>query len=161
MTATFEFTDAATAEIERTKAFRVSLSVSNMVSRIVAAAMMVAALGLWLSTGADYEAELLLFKLGTSLFLAVLGVALYQHAAEARAPEVEFDQIRRELRLVKRQFGMQEVVYSKRFEELGDVQMQGSIVTIFDEEGAKIVELPVEDPKIYRLLRRALLKTDA
>jgi len=155
MTSTFDFTDVEPTEAQA-KAFRASVSVSNMLSRLVAAGLMVCALGLWFSTNTAFDAQMLLFKLGMSLVFAVGGIALYNHATQERAPDVEFDQIRRELRIVKRQFGNEEVVFSKRFEELGEVEMKDNKVVVYDVDGTKIVEVDVADPKMYRALRRTL-----
>ncbi len=55
----------------------VEQSAFSIFGRIVGAALVASALGLWVLPGSDYSAELLLIKLGLTLTMALIGVTLY------------------------------------------------------------------------------------
>lgn len=113
-----------------------------------------AASAMWFLPGSRMEPDLILLKLGASLFFLFCGLALVMIHHEENAPAVCFDPIRRELRvLATAANGTQHVVMRRGYESLGQVKFHKSRVELFDFDGKLLLSLRVPDPA-----RRAALQ---
>lgn len=160
MTATTDF-NASNVTVESSSdfsrlAWKKSFAFSKIVSFTVGAALMACSIGMWLAPAVAYDPGSLIFKLALSFVSAIGGIALLHSASKTVSPDVEFDQIRREIRIVRRGSKVDEVLRTVSFEELGEVLMKDGMIVAHDTQGEVLIELPIEDPKAYRALRRQL-----
>jgi len=108
---------------------------------IVGGGMFVAVAGLWLMPGATIMLDVLVFKLGFSTLMAVVGSLLLWFSSHGAKYEVQIDLARMELREALRN-------------DRGQVRVQNRIK--FDEFDAVILErAPIADQKSRLLLRLA------
>lgn len=137
-------------------AWKKSFAVSNLVSKALGFVLMACALGLWFASSSIFDPQILLVKVGLSLMFFIGGIALFHSARRASAPDVEFDQVRREVRVVQRSATSERVLQTVSFDELGQVDMQDGLIRAHDKNGELLVELIVEDQKAFRTLKRQL-----
>ncbi len=122
----------------------------RLMRRIVGAALVLAAAGLWFSPDHDMTADLALIKLVLSLVAGLAGVALIQGWSAPDAPEVEIDVVRRRVRLVRRSHGLgssssEDIVHDCSFAELGHVEKHHDTVTLWDAQGNLLAEVAPTD----------------
>lgn len=110
------------------------------------AALILAALGLWVQPGASWEADLALFKLGLSVLMGFAGIAVMQLGRARPMVQVEIDTMRREIRLVRAQGGAKELVSRTGMSDLGDVHLVGGVLSLFDARGILIADVALTDP---------------
>lgn len=142
-------------------AWKTSFAASNLVSQSVGVVLMASALGLWFAPSVVYDPQALMVKMGLSLIAGISGVALFSSARKTVAPDVEFDQIRREIRIVRRGSKVDEVLNIVGFDELSEVEMSDGMIKAHDQNGDLLIELPIEDPKAFCALRRQLTPANA
>eukprot|EP01022_Parablepharisma_sp_SALTPOND_P030723 TRINITY_DN77259_c0_g1_i1.p2 TRINITY_DN77259_c0_g1~~TRINITY_DN77259_c0_g1_i1.p2 ORF type:complete len:227 (+),score=62.31 TRINITY_DN77259_c0_g1_i1:274-954(+) len=122
--------------------------------RAVGVFLILAASAMWFLPGSRSETELILLKLGASLFFLLCGLALVMLHQPENAPEVCFDPIRRELRVVANSAdGAPHVVLRRGYESLGQVRFYKSRVELYDFDGRLLLNLRIGDPE-----RRAALE---
>jgi len=122
--------------------------------RFIGTFLILVAAAMWVLPGSASDADLVLMKLGASLFFLFCGVALVMIHHEENAPEVCFDPIRRELRvLVKSADGQPHVVLRRGYDSLGRVHFHNGRVELYDFDGRLLLGLRVSDP-----VRRAALE---
>ncbi|OAN94511.1 hypothetical protein A8B74_02490 [Sulfitobacter geojensis] len=116
--------------------------------RLLGVSMTLAALGLWLAPGASWESDVMLFKLILSLTAVIAGLGLMGASTAPRAPEIQIDTIRREVRLVRRQRGgADQVLQSCGFAKLSRAEQDGNSVFLWDQAGLFLAEVSLTDRK--------------
>ncbi|KIN60732.1 hypothetical protein Z945_1711 [Sulfitobacter noctilucae] len=122
--------------------------------RLLGAALILSAFGLWLAPGAAWESDVMLFKLILSVTAVIAGVAMMQTSATPPPPEIEIDTIRREVRLVRYVRGQSPVVLqSSGFATLAQVEHDGTNIRLWDAAGVFLAEVNLSD----RAARNSLL----
>lgn len=114
--------------------------------RLTGVSLMLAALGIWMAPGATWDADIMLFKLILSVVAAIAGLGLLNASSTPRAPEVQIDTIRREVRLVRRLHGSEPLVLqSCSFADLAHAEHEGSNVSLWDQSGIFLAEVSLTD----------------
>lgn len=136
-------------------AFGPRFAVVPVFFRFVGTFLILVAAAMWALPGSTVEADLVLMKLGASLFFLFCGVALVMFHHAENVPEVCFDPIRRELRvLVKSGDGQPHVVLRRGYDSLGRAHFRNNRVELYDFDGRLLIGLRVTDPA-----RRAALES--
>lgn len=125
--------------------------------RIVGTAMILSSAGMWLMPGSKVESDLMLIKLGVSLFFFLCGLVLLMRNHVDNQPEAYFDPIRHELRVMqKNDRGRPQVVLQRAYDSLGSVDFQKNTVVIYDVDGSLMMRLDVSDDDVRHSLRSQL-----
>ena len=121
--------------------------------RLIGAALALAAVGLWFAPGASSDSDLVLFKLILCLAAAFAAFGLLHASARPRAPEVEIDTIRREVRVVRHRPGAgSHVLQTCSFAELSAAEFDGSLVRLWDDHKVLLAEVSLKDERSLRSL---------
>lgn len=127
------------------------------VQRLVGVSLGVAAFGLWYAPGASWDSDVLLFKLILSIVAVLACAGLINASVRPRAPEVEIDTVRREVRLIRRTRGAAtEILQRCSFRDLSCAEYQGSIVRFWDKSGTFMAEITVPDRSALKSLLAGL-----
>lgn len=133
---------------------------SRMVLRgvqgVIGAALIMAAIGIWIAPGANWAQELLLIKLLASVLSGAVGLACLQSFVRPAAPKVEIDTIRHEVRLVRTRGKDRFVLDRCRFEDLTLVEDSGTHVQLWGKNQVLIAEVAATDRISHRSLITAL-----
>ena len=124
--------------------------------RIVGAALVLAALGLWVHPGALLEADVLLMKFALSLTLGLGGLIVLQMGGLVPAGDVEIDTVRREVRLVRGTGGARHIVSRTRMADQGRAEQDGVMTRLWAQDGALIAEVALSDAALRSSLTSAL-----
>lgn len=116
-------------------------SVLRTIQRFLGASLVLAALGLWVAPGANWAADLALFKLTLSLAMGFSGLALWQMGMNAARFEIELDTKSNEVRMMRMIHGRMRPVVRCRFTELGRVEQEGDVVRLWDSENNFLAEV--------------------
>ncbi len=128
----------------------------RVIQALFGAALLIAALGLWLAPGASWETDLVLVKLVASLFAGAAGIGLLQNAARPTAPKVEIDTIQHEVRLVRTRGKDRFVLDRCKFKDLTLVENSGTHVQLWGKNNTLIAEVAASDRVSHRSLVTAL-----
>ena len=136
-------------------AFGPRFAVVPVFFRVVGTFLILVAAAMWALPGSTMEADLVLMKLGASVFFLFCGVAVLMVHHADNTPEVCFDPIRRELRvLVKSPDGQPHVVLRRGYDSIGRARFQNNRVELYDFDGRLLLGVRVTDPA-----RRTALET--
>jgi len=124
--------------------------------RLGGAALVLAAIGLWVMPGASWDADLALFKLGLSVILGFAGLAILQAGRAQPLVQVEVDTVRREVRLVRGAGQDRTVVSRTLISDLGPAEIHGTMARLWAADGALVAEVAMSDPDLRRSLTAAL-----
>lgn len=124
--------------------------------RVLGAALILAAVGLWIMPGAEFSNDVMLMKLVLSLTAASIGIMLTQQAKTPPAPEVEIDTVRQEIRLVRRTGRQLECVEKCKFVDLNCAEVHGSYVTLWVKDNVMLAEVAMTNPQVRRSLMAGL-----
>ncbi|MEO0400760.1 MAG: hypothetical protein AAF214_00130 [Pseudomonadota bacterium] len=124
--------------------------------RVGGAACVLAALGLWVQPGAAWDADLALFKMGLSVGLGFVGLAVMQMGRAVPSVDVEIDTIRREVRLVRGQGRARALVSRTRMTDLGPAELHANMLRMWAQDGALVAEVALSDPQMRARLVGAL-----
>ncbi|MCF6231711.1 MAG: hypothetical protein L3J36_01220 [Rhodobacteraceae bacterium] len=128
-----------------------------LVFRVVGAAMVLSASGMWLMPGATTSSDLVLIKLGMSIFFFLCGLALLMRNHQDNQPDAYFDPIRNEVRVLQKDNrGVPEMVLRRSYDTLGSACFNGDMFEMFDPDGTLLMRLPIEDPASRETLRQQL-----
>ncbi|GAA6177908.1 hypothetical protein [Sulfitobacter pacificus] len=153
MTETAEYMNAQPKAIEPVSMVDGGRMIIRGTQRLVGVSLTLAALGLWLAPGATWESDIMLFKLILSLSAVIAGLGLISQSAGQRAPEIEIDTIRREVRLVRRQRGAaDQILQSCSFAKLAHAEQDGNTVRLWDQAGRFLAEVKLTDRASLRSL---------
>ncbi len=153
MTATAGFVDVKALAVEPVGVVDGGRMIIRGTQRLFGVSLTIAAIGLWLAPGASWESDVMLFKLILSITAVIAGLGLVSASAKPRAPEVEIDTIRREVRLVRRQRGTAaEILQNCAFADLAKAEYKGSTVRLWDASGAFLAEANLSDRTAFSSL---------
>lgn len=125
--------------------------------RFTGAVLILCAPGLWLLPGSNYDPTLLLYKLGASIFFAFCGFALILRNKVYTQPEVYFDPIRREMRVLqKNERGRPQTVLRRSYDTLGAAKIRQRQLEIWDVDGSVLLNIPLADQEVRLALRQQL-----
>lgn len=124
--------------------------------RVLGAAIILAADGLWIMPGAEFSNDVMFTKLVLSLTTASIGIKLTQQAKMPSAPEVEIDTLRQEIRLVRRSGRQLECVEKCKFVDLNCAEVYGFHVTLWGKGNVMLAEVAMTDPQVRRSLMAGL-----
>lgn len=125
--------------------------------RVVGTFLILVAAAMWVLPGSTTDADLVLMKLGASLFFLFCGVAVVMVHHSDNVPEACFDPIRREFRvLVKTAAGQPRVVLRRGYDTIGRAHFQNNRVELYDFDGRLLLGLRVTDPARHAALERQL-----
>lgn len=148
MTATADFmnADATAPALEPVRIADGGRMVVRAAQRLTGAALVIAALGLWLAPGASWENDLMLFKLILSITAGLAGLGLMQSSAKPNRPQIEIDTIRREVRLVRVvRDGKKLILQRCGFSELSRAEQKGHYVRLWDSNNILLAEVSLAD----------------
>ncbi|MEO1733104.1 MAG: hypothetical protein AAFR45_05675 [Pseudomonadota bacterium] len=129
----------------------------RVVFRVLGTALVMVASGMWLVPATELGPETMLIKFGASLFFLLCGLALLMRNHEHALPEVYFDPIRRELRVLQKNAkGRPETVLRRSYDSLGGAMMSTDAIELWDEDGSTLMRLPLSDDAARRALRKQL-----
>ncbi|MEM6371530.1 MAG: hypothetical protein AAF727_01960 [Pseudomonadota bacterium] len=126
------------------------------VQRFFGAAIVLAALGLWIVPAMTFEADVALFKLGLSITFGFAGLAILQAGRRRRSIAVEIDTIRREVRLVRGHGATRKLVARTAIADLGPAEVRGQMARLWSSDGTLVAEVALSDPDLRRSLLGAL-----
>lgn len=116
-------------------------SVLRTIQRFCGAVLVLAALGLWVTPGANWAMDVALFKLALSLAMGFSGLALWQLGTACQHFEIELDTDQGEVRLMQMIHGRMRAVVRCRFNELGRIEQDGDVLRLWDGNGNYIAEV--------------------
>ena len=126
------------------------------VQGVVGVALVMTAVGLWIAPGTTWTHDLLLMKLMVSILVGLTGVAMVQSFIRPKAPQVEIDTIRHEVRLVRTRGKDRFVLDRCRFADLTLVENSGTHVQLWGKNKELIAEVAATDRVSHRSLVTAL-----
>jgi len=119
--------------------------------------MVLSAAGMWLMPGAQNQAEVVLIKLGMSMFFFLLGLALLMRNHSDNRPDAYFDPIRNEVRVLqKNNRGRPQTVLRRSYDTLGSARFTNNTLELFDVDGSVLMRLPIENADVRQALRQQL-----
>lgn len=124
---------------------------------LLGAALMLAAVGLWIMPGSNVSSDVMLMKLALSVTAAGIGISLTHQSKTSKEPEVEIDTVRREVRIVQRSRKGVENLKRMKFSDLDRADVDRNHFTLWGLGDAIIAEVDIEDPRMHRSLKSALL----
>ena len=128
-----------------------------LVFRIIGAAMVLSASGMWLMPGVAVDSDLVLIKLGMSVFFFLCGLALLMRNHQDNQPDAYFDAIRGEVRVLQKDNrGRPEMVLRRSYDTLGSASFTGDMFEMFDPDGTMLMRLPIESARVREALRDQL-----
>lgn len=128
-----------------------------VLQRFFGTAMLVSAAGLWLMPEAGAGHDLTLVRLGISLALVLVGLALLSPRDARSRPEACFDPIRRELRVLQCDAqGRPRTVLRRSYDTLGGARLTAATVQLFEADGSLLIELPLSSAALRGQLRDQL-----
>ncbi|MDK3019267.1 hypothetical protein [Pseudodonghicola flavimaris] len=121
-------------------------SVDGALARFVGSVLVIASGAMWMLPDAQADADLVVMKLGASLFFLLVGVALMAYDDLLRRPEACFDPLRRELRVLRMAAdGRVETTLRRGYDSFGRVEWRGHRVRIYEMDGTLLLGLTVRE----------------
>ena len=137
--------------------FEGNLAVLRTVFRVVGTALILTAPLMWVLPGSLFETDVMLMKLGVSIFFLLCGLALLMRNHTDALPEAYFDPIRRELRVLqKNDKGRPETVLRRSYDSLGGARITNRVVELWDVDGSVLMRLPLNNADVRQALRMQL-----
>ena len=124
---------------------------------LLGAALMLAAVGLWIMPGSNVSSDVMLMKLALSVTAAGIGISLTHQSKTSKEPEIEIDTVRREVRIVQRSHKGAETLKRMKFSDLDRADVDGSHFTLWGLGDEIIAEVGIKDRRMHRSLKSALL----
>lgn len=126
----------------------------TVIFRICGTALILTAPALWILPGSTVAADLMLMKLGITLFFFLCGLALLMRNHEDAQPQVFFDPIRRELRVLQmNNRGRPETILRRGYDTLGAAHITKRSLELWDVDGSILMRLPLPDANSRQALR--------
>lgn len=114
--------------------------------RLAGAALLLAAVGLWLAPGGTQDSDLALMKLGASLFFACLGLVFLSAGHSTDTDEFHIDEAQREIRHILRGAdGIARLRGRYRFDDLTDMRIDDGMLLARDRAGRVVLNRPAGD----------------
>ncbi len=131
--------------------------VRTVLFRVIGTALVLSASGMWLMPGSLFNPDVVLIKLGVSVFFFLCGLALLMNNHSDNRPDAYFDPIRGEVRVLqKNNRGRPQTVLRRSYDTLGSARFSGNTVEMFDVDGSLLMRLPVENAEVRHALRMQL-----
>lgn len=130
-------------------------SILRTIQRFAGATLVLAALGLWVTPGANWAMDVALFKLSLSLAMGFSGLALWQMGTGCAHFEIELDTDAGEVRLTQMIHGRMRPVVRCRFNELARIEQDGDVLRLWDGSGTYIAEVEMCEPSARAKLLEA------
>lgn len=133
--------------------------VSRVMQRIGGISLMIASFGFWLQPGALWDVEVVLFKMGVSLVLGFIAIALIQNGRALPAAKVVIDIVGREIRLVRSVGGvhtLHSVISRTPLAEIGRAEQSNKMIRLWTKNDDLIAEVALTNPELRRSLIAAL-----
>lgn len=125
--------------------------------RIAGTALVLSASGMWLLPGSQFGADVVLIKLGVSIFFFLCGLVLLMRNHQDNQPDAYFDPIRHEVRVLqKNNRGNPQTVLRRSYDTLGSAHFSDSTIELYDKDGSMLMRLPIEDADVRDALRAQL-----
>jgi hypothetical protein len=138
-------------------AFAPNWPIRTVLFRIAGTAMILSAAGMWLMPGTQVDSEMMLIKLGISVFFFFCGLALLMRNHEHNQPDAYFDPIRNEVRVLqKNDRGRPQTVLRRSYDSLGSADFSDTSVELFDVDGSLLMKLVIDDANVRQALRMQL-----
>ncbi len=138
-------------------AFAPNWPLRTVLFRIAGTAMILSASGVWIMQDGMLDPELMLVKLGITVFCFFCGLALLMRNHEHNQPDAYFDPIRNEVRVLqKNDRGRPETVLRRSYDSLGSADFSGKSVQLYDVDGSLLMRLIIDDKSIRDALRSQL-----
>jgi len=138
-------------------AFAPNWPIRTVLFRIAGTALVLSASGVWIMDGGQLDPELMLVKLGITVFCFFCGLALLMRNHQDNQPDAYFDPIRGEVRVLqKNDRGRPETVLRRSYDSLGSASFAGKSVTLFDVDGSQLMRLMIDDKAVRSALRTQL-----
>ncbi|GHG79758.1 hypothetical protein [Pseudodonghicola xiamenensis] len=119
--------------------------------------MVVTAAAMWFLPGSQTEADLVIMKLGVSLFFLLSGLTVMMIYDAVPRPTVWFDPVRREVRVLAPGAGGRPMTVSRRsYESLGRVRFDRRSVALYDMDGRLLLRVGLRDVGQRAALRAQL-----
>lgn len=130
------------------------VAVLTIVFRICGTALILAAPALWVLPGSLIAGDLTLMKFGATIFFFLCGLVLLMRNHEDAQPEVYFDPIRREMRVLQmNKRGRPETILRRSYDTLGAAHFTKRAVELWDLDGSILMRLSLPDAKSRQALR--------
>lgn len=157
MTATFDALTDMTQNAPKRKMMRgVRRVMMRSAKTITGMTLIISGMALWVAPTTIVDGELVLMKLGLSLFLGFAGLAIMQTGYSKPEPEIEIDTIRREVRLVRGYGRQRRVLGRTSIRDLGKAQLCDDVVRLHTATGTLLAEVPLDDAEMRTSLCNAL-----
>lgn len=125
--------------------------------RIIGTALILSAAGMWVLPGSVQAGDLVLLKLGISIFFFFCGLALLMRNHEDTQPDAFFDPIRKEVRVLqKNDQGQPQSILRRSYDSLGRADFSSNAVEFFDTNGGMIMRLLIDDAAVRTALKAQL-----
>ncbi|MGR3615241.1 MAG: hypothetical protein ACU0BB_04290 [Paracoccaceae bacterium] len=137
--------------------FRPDISFQSIFMRVLGTALILGAAIMWLMPGAGGDVQIVMMKLGFSVFMLFCGmVVLMLNHPDAR-PDAYFDPIRREVRVLqKNNKGRPQTVLRRGYDSLGSVRFHERSVELHDMDGRLLMRLTLGSNEVRHALRLQL-----
>ena len=156
MTATSDLLTDGHRDTATTGKINGSEVVLRSLQRIVGASLIVAAASLWVGSGVNLDADVVIMKVGLSALCCTMGYLVALSSLKTAQPEIEIDAARREVRVVHRgmpDFGRPTSVGKGRliqrccFSDLNRVERSGRTLSFWDAQGQFLADVHVGDQR--------------
>jgi len=138
-------------------AFAPNWPVRVVIFRIIGTAFIFGASGMWMLPGSLVDRDLMLIKLGVSIFFFFCGLALLMRNHEHNQPDAYFDPIRNEVRVLQRNDrGRPQTILRRSYDSLGKAEFSSNAVELFDVDGTLLMRLLIDDANARVALRKQL-----
>ncbi len=138
-------------------AFAPNWPVRTVLFRIVGTALILSTSGVWIMYDGTLDAEMMLVKLGITVFCFFCGLALLMRNHEDNQPDAYFDPVRKEVRVMQRNDrGRPETILRRSYDSLGSADFTDKTVSLFDVDGSLLMRLNVDDKLVRNALRTQL-----
>lgn len=138
-------------------AFAPNWPVRVVMFRVFGTAFILSASAMWLMPGTEVDGELMLLKLGISVFFFFCGLALLMRNHVDNQPDAYFDPIRHEVRVLqKNDRGRPQTILRRSYDSLGSVDFSSNAVELFDRDGSMLMRLVIDDSAVRQALRSQL-----
>jgi hypothetical protein len=137
--------------------FKPDITVLSVFFRLLGTSLILSAALMWLIPGVDGDAQMVLIKLGFSVFLMFCGLAVLMYNHPDARPDAYFDPIRREVRVLQRNSkGRPQTVLRRSYDTLGAVRFHDKNVELHDMDGSVLMRLTLGSSDARHALRQQL-----
>lgn len=137
--------------------FQPNWPVRHMLFRLFGTSLILGASAIWIMPGSTGDTNMILMKLGVSVFFLFCGLALVMINHPDNHPDAYFDPIRREVRVLQmNDKGRPQTVLRRSYDTLGSVRFEEKAIELYDVDGSRLMRLPVASPETRHALRNQL-----